>query len=95
MDAALCAVSMTILAWAIIDKWRERGRASYVARGFEESLARHQQWLYEALRANHGSIPKPPSVSLAPPAQVSKTSVFSPIEDPMAEFTGELDDWHG
>lgn len=59
-----------------------------------EDLQMHQEWLFNQLYAlGPGKVLRPDEFE--PKAEAAPAKVYSPVEDPMSEFTGLKDDWHG
>lgn len=57
----------------------------------QDWLSHHQNWLYKSLNELNYKVDEPGK----PPApdEVGPASVYTPSLDPMAEFTGDQDDW--
>lgn len=70
------------------------GAVERIRKGAREDMEAHEAWLFKQLYSMApGKVLEPDAREEV--AQARPATVYSPEKDPMSEFTGGKDDWHG
>lgn len=72
----------------LIEKQNELTRAH-----FTEIMARHEKWLFDSLYSINNKVLLPDD--LEKPVEDIPAKVYSPFKDPLNQFKGQKNDWHG
>lgn len=89
---SVLATGMMIYAAFIFLRQHIDARAEMTDNRRLQEWKAHQEWLFNQLyNMAPGKVLKPDEIMEE--TETKPATVFSPTEDPMAEFTGERDDW--